>query len=121
MATYQLLTTESNEVQPQFEKHKNFIILNFNNEEYTSHNYDNSTTHIAYKCQTIIVRNGNPTKDELTRFFIHLKYTIDDEIAIIRQATTKPQEFEEYNSYVESCKQKAKDLMSIYESESIKK
>lgn len=117
MATYQILTTESNEVQPLFEKHKNFISFNINSEEYTSHNYDFSTTRIAYKCETIIVRNGCPTKDELTRFFVHLKYTIDDEIAILRQATSKPQEFEEYNAYVEECKSKAKYLMEIYEGE----
>lgn len=43
---------------------------------------------------------------------IREKYSIDDELAIIRQATTKPAEFEAYNEYVEACKAKAKQELS---------
>lgn len=39
---------------------------------------------------------------------IRKKYTISDELAILRQRETKPQEFEEYNNYVENCKAKFK-------------
>jgi hypothetical protein len=39
---------------------------------------------------------------------IRKKYSIDDEIAIIRQRDTKPDEFEKYNAFVESCKAKAR-------------
>ena len=35
---------------------------------------------------------------------IREKYSLDDELAILRQRDTKPQEFEEYNSYVEKIK-----------------
>ena len=38
---------------------------------------------------------------------IRLQYSIDDELAILRQRDTKPQEFEIYNDYVENCKQQA--------------
>ena len=31
-------------------------------------------------------------------------YSVDDELAIIRQRDTKPQEFMEYNAFVESIK-----------------
>jgi hypothetical protein len=40
---------------------------------------------------------------------IREKYTIDQELAILRQRDTKPQEFAEYNEYVESCKAQAKE------------
>ena len=43
---------------------------------------------------------------------IRKKYSQDDEIAIIRQQNTKPNEFEEYNTYVEECKAKAKESLS---------
>ena len=35
---------------------------------------------------------------------IREKYSIDDEIAILRQRDTKPEEFAEYNKFCEDCK-----------------
>ena len=32
------------------------------------------------------------------------RYTLDEELAILRQRDTKPEEFAEYNEYVEQCK-----------------
>lgn len=32
------------------------------------------------------------------------RYSIDDELAILRQRNTKPEEFEQYNAYVERIK-----------------
>lgn len=39
---------------------------------------------------------------------IRKKYSINDELAILRQKEVKPEEFEEYNLYCEECKSKAK-------------
>ena len=39
---------------------------------------------------------------------IREKYSVDDEMAILRQKETKPEEWKEYNSYCEDCKAKAK-------------
>lgn len=41
--------------------------------------------------------------------FIREKYSVNDEIAIIRQERLKPTEFAEYNEYVEQCKKRAKE------------
>lgn len=41
---------------------------------------------------------------------IRERYTIDQELAILRQRDTKPQEFAEYSSYVEQCKTEAKEV-----------
>lgn len=35
---------------------------------------------------------------------IREKYSIDDELAILRQRDTKPEEYEEYNAFVEQIK-----------------
>lgn len=40
---------------------------------------------------------------------IREKYSIDDELAILRQRDTKPEEFAEYNAYVEACKTEVKE------------
>ena len=39
---------------------------------------------------------------------IREKYSLDQELAILRQRDTKPQEFQEYFNYVEEVKQNAK-------------
>ncbi len=44
---------------------------------------------------------------------IREKYSIDDELSIQRQRYTKVEEFEEYNAYAESCKQQAREELSI--------
>lgn len=40
---------------------------------------------------------------------IREKYSLDDEIAILRQRDTKPQEFDEYFDFVEEIKSKVPD------------
>lgn len=50
-----------------------------------------------------------PTYEERVVQLIRQKYTIDDELAILRQRDSKPEEFAEYNEYCENCKTIAKD------------
>lgn len=40
--------------------------------------------------------------------FIRERYSIDDEMAILRQRDTKPDEYEAYNAFCEECKARAK-------------
>ena len=40
---------------------------------------------------------------------IRKKYSVNQELAILRQRDTKPQEFAEYNEYVEQCKAQVKN------------
>lgn len=44
-----------------------------------------------------------PYKDRVINR-IRAVYSVDDEIAILRQRDTKPEEFEEYNRFVEQIK-----------------
>ena len=39
---------------------------------------------------------------------IRERYSIDDEMAILRQKDTKPEEYEAYNTFCEECKAKAR-------------
>lgn len=39
---------------------------------------------------------------------IRTKYSVDDELAILRQRDTKPEEFAEYNAFVEQIKAEEK-------------
>ena len=40
---------------------------------------------------------------------IRKKYNVNQELAILRQRDAKPQEFAEYNEYVEQCKEQVKN------------
>lgn len=59
-----------------------------------------------------------PTEEEIKKAeyktrvenLIRGKYSVSDEIAIIRQRYTKPKEFDEYFAFVEACKELAKGL-----------
>jgi hypothetical protein len=42
---------------------------------------------------------------------IREKYSVNTELAILRQRDTKPEEFEEYNAFAEACKAEAKKLI----------
>lgn len=44
---------------------------------------------------------------------IRERYTANQELAILRQRDTKPEEFAAYNTYVESCKAAAKAELGI--------
>lgn len=44
---------------------------------------------------------------------IRERYTINQELAILRQRDTKPEEFAEYNAYVEQCKAEVKKELTI--------
>lgn len=39
---------------------------------------------------------------------VRLRYSLSAELAILRQRDTKPEEFAEYNAYVEQCKAEVK-------------
>lgn len=42
---------------------------------------------------------------------IRARYDQDDETAILRQRDTKPDEFAEYNAFVEQCKARAREIL----------
>ena len=44
---------------------------------------------------------------------IRRKYSLNQELAILRQRDSKPSEFSEYNAYVEQCKQEVKNNLTI--------
>jgi hypothetical protein len=53
-----------------------------------------------------------PQYAELVSQYIREKYTVDDEIAIIRQKDEKTDKFEEYYTFCELCKEKAKNELN---------
>lgn len=44
---------------------------------------------------------------------VRQKYNINQELAILRQRDTKPEEYQEYFNYVEECKKEVKSKMEV--------
>lgn len=50
--------------------------------------------------------------EDLVESLIRQKYTISNELAILRQKDDKPEEFQEYYAYAEQCKVKAREKIN---------
>ena len=49
--------------------------------------------------------------NEVVDGLVRQKYSLSEELAILRQRDSKPDEFEAYNTYAEECKAKAREMM----------
>lgn len=58
-----------------------------------------------------------PTYSELVEQKVAERYTLLQEIAILRQRNTKPDEFDVYFRYVEQCKAEAKQELNLNNNE----
>lgn len=63
----------------------------------------------------LMLRNEQAVKGTRAKLYAHLvdkkireRYSLSDELAILRQRDTKPAEFAEYNAYCEACKAEAR-------------
>ena len=63
----------------------------------------------SYSCSSVDME-GPVTYERLIEALIRDRYTVSDELAILRQQASKPEEFEAYNLYAEECKQIAKSI-----------
>ena len=55
---------------------------------------------------------SSKTYEQVVEDLIRLKYTVSNELAILRQQTTKVNEYNEYYNYCEECKSYAKQLIA---------
>ncbi len=66
--------------------------------------------YIKYEPTPVVAETYTPTYEEKVRELIHERYSIDDELAILRQRDSKPEEFAAYDAFCEACKAKAKAI-----------
>lgn len=55
----------------------------------------------------------NRKYEGLVEMFIRERYSLNAEIALIRQQTEKPDEYKEYYDFAESCKARAKEQLGL--------
>ena len=59
------------------------------------------------------IKSLSMTYEERVVSRIRERYSVDDELAILRQRDTKPDEFAEYNRYVEQSKAEEKESEQV--------
>ena len=71
------------------------------------------STKLAKKIKEVAPKEWDKLYENLIVKKIREKYSINEELAILRQRDDKPSEFEEYHAYVEECKAAAKAELEI--------
>ena len=68
---------------------------------------------LAKKNKEIEPDSWNALYESMVIGRIRKRYNINQELAILRQRDSKPEEFAAYNTYVEECKAEVKKMMAI--------
>lgn len=68
-------------------------------------------TEDGYECEQVKIK-GNPTYSVVVEALIRERYSVSDEIALLRQKETKPTEYAEYDAFCEACKEKARQVFT---------
>ena len=66
--------------------------------------YEDIKVYVPYTQEELILKQ----EDEIVKL-IRKRYSINQELAILRQRDTKPLEYQEYYDYVEQCKKQVKN------------
>ena len=74
--------------------------------------YEDIEVYIPYTEQELLKRQQDKYENLVSKY-IREKYSINAELAILRQRDTKPAEFAEYNAYAEECKTRARNELEI--------
>lgn len=70
--------------------------------------YEDIQVYVPYTQEELMSKQ----EDEIVKL-IRKRYTINQELAILRQRDTKPEEYQEYFDYVEQCKAEVKAEMEV--------
>ena len=73
--------------------------------------FDDNLTFNYDKYNTRKQKKDNDEYENKVVALIRQKYNVNQELAILRQRDTKPEEFAEYNEYVEQCKREVKNAL----------
>jgi hypothetical protein len=79
---------------------------------YENPTYNNKTHYLVYK-DGVFSTKPIFTYEQLVEKYIRERYSVSQELAILRQRLEKPEEFNDYYSYAEGCKARAKVELGI--------
>ena len=64
----------------------------------------------------LAAKNGTAdrVKGGLVTSLIRRRYTLSEELSLLRQREERPEEFAAYNAYAETCKAEARELLTLW-------
>ena len=65
---------------------------------------EGTQTVVGYSYNEVDVSAETVSREAFIAGLIHTRYSVDDEISILRKKESNPQEFESYNAFAEECK-----------------
>lgn len=65
---------------------------------------------MGYSYNEVDINANTASRESFIAWMIHTRYSVDDEISILRQKDSKPEKFESYNEFVEECKSRVSEL-----------
>lgn len=71
---------------------------------------EGTQTVVGYSYNEVDINAETVSREAFISGLIHTRYSVDDEVSILRQKESKPQEFEAYNAFAEECKVRVLEL-----------
>lgn len=65
---------------------------------------EGTQTMVGFSYKEVDISADTVSREAFIAGLIHTRYSVDDEISILRQKESKPQAFESYNAFAEECK-----------------
>ena len=71
---------------------------------------EGTQTVVGYNYEEVDISADHASRESFIAGLIRTRYSADDEISILRQKDSKPQEFDAYNTFAEECKVRVSEL-----------
>ena len=71
---------------------------------------EGTQTVVGYNYEEVDISADRASRESFIAGLIHTRYSVDDEISILRQKELKQQEFAAYNTFAEECKVRVSEL-----------
>ena len=71
---------------------------------------EGTQTVVGYSYNEVDINADTVSREAFIAGLIHTHYSVDDEISILRQKDSKPEEFADYNAFAEECKSRVLEL-----------
>ena len=71
---------------------------------------EGTQTVVGYSYNEVDISADTVSREAFIAGLIHTRYSVDDEISVLRQKDSKPEEFKAYNEFAEECKVRVSEL-----------
>ena len=71
---------------------------------------EGTQTVVGYSYNEVDINADTVSREAFIAGLIHTRYSVDDEISVLRRKDSRPEEFASYNTFAEECKVRVSEL-----------